>query len=265
MKGGGGADEAGEKNEEFQPVHVFLRQYKRKMKKLLTAGALLLLMFPVAQTQVCRPDKSTTAVGFNPDTIPYAEVGVAYSATIHAKTPKDTIVSFGGFPVKANIDSIKVMGVIGMPAGFTFRCDHPRCVFVYDSIGCGTFSGTPTQGGIYPLGVIVTTYARVGFPVTQRDTIRRFVLRVEPVPTTGQQKLYTESLRIYPNPARETAQVFIPQTFVNERIRVYNAAGREVMQQTAAAGQNLLDLKGLDAGVYVVVYGQWRNRLLVQP
>jgi hypothetical protein len=235
------------------------------MKKLFSAGMLMLLLIPVAKAQVCIPDKSTTAVGFNPDTIPYAQVGVAYTATIHAKTPKDTMVVFAGFPVKANIDSIKVIGVIGMPAGFTFRCDHPRCVFVYDSIGCGTFSGTPNQGGIYPLGVIVTTYARVGFPVTQRDTITRFVLRVEPVPTTGQQKLYTESLRLYPNPAKEEVRVFIPQTFATERIRVYNAAGREVMQQVAVAGQNQLNLKGLDAGVYMVVYGQWRNRLLVQP
>jgi hypothetical protein len=59
--------------------------------------------------------------------------------------------------------------------------------------------------------------------------------------------------------------VFIPQTFANERIRVYNAAGSEVMQQSAAAGQNLLDLKDLDGGVSMVVYGQWRNRLLDQP
>jgi len=235
------------------------------MKKLLTVCMLLLLIFPAADAQVCRPDKSTKAVGFNPDTIPYAQVGVAYTATIHAKTPKDTMVSFGGFPVKANIDSIKVIGVLGMPAGFTFRCDHPRCVFVHDSIGCGTFSGTPDQGGIYPLRVIVTTFARVGFPVTQRDTITRFVLRVEPVPSTGQRVLHTESLRIYPNPARETAQVFIPQTFASERIHVYNAAGREVMQQAATAGQNQLDLKRLDAGIYIVVYGQWRNHLLVQP
>jgi hypothetical protein len=235
------------------------------MKKLLSAGILMLLLLPVATAQVCIPDKSATAIGFNPDTIPYAQVGVAYTATIHAKTPKDTMVVFAGFPVKANIDSIKVIGVFGMPAGFTFRCDHPRCVFVYDSIGCGTFSGTPNQGGIYPLGVIVTTYARVGFPVTQRDTITRFVLRVEPVPTTGQQKLFTESLRLYPNPAKEEVRVFIPQTFAAERIRVYNAAGREVMQQEAVAGQNQVNVKGLDAGVYMVVYGQWRNRLLVQP
>lgn len=235
------------------------------MKKLFSAGFLILLLLPALHAQVCRPDKTITQVGFNPDTIPYGEVGVAYSATIHAKTPKDTMVRFGGFPVKADIDSIKVIGVIGMPAGFTFRCDHPRCVFVYDSIGCGTFSGTPTQGGIYPLGVIVTTFARVGFPVTQRDTITRFVLRIEPVPATIQQKLYTESLRIYPNPAREEAMVFIPQTFSGERIRVYNAEGREVMHQDAVAGNNRLELQNLEAGVYVVVYGQWRNRLLVQP
>jgi hypothetical protein len=236
------------------------------MKNLLFAAFIGLISLQAKlQAQVCTPAQNITQVGFHPDTIPYGEENVPYTATIHVKTPKDTVVVFGGFPVRADIDSVKVTGVLGMPAGFTFRCDNSRCVYVHDSIGCGTFSGTPTQGGIYPLQILVTTFARVGFPVTQRDTIRRFVLRVEPVPATGIARSSQPRLQVFPNPASGQVQIFIPQTLAATDIRIWNAAGKCVWQQKAMAGANTIKLDLFTQGLYMVEYGNLRNTLVVNP
>ncbi len=227
----------------------------------------LLLLFGAqfAQAQVCIPDKTVKnkPVGFHPDSIPSGKVNVPYSATIHVKSPKDTMVSLGGFPVKANIDSIKVMKVLDMPAGFTFQCDNPRCVFVYDSIGCGTFRGTPTSGGTFPLRVVVRTYARVGFPITQNDTITRFVLRI--AGPNNVYRLVEEQLQVFPNPAGDHVTVFIPQTLPGGRLLVFGMDGRKVLEQPLNAGNNSLSTSGLKPGSYILQYGNWRNTLIVKP
>jgi hypothetical protein len=173
------------------------------------------------------------------------------------------MVSLGGFPVKANIDSIKVMKVLDMPAGFTFQCDNPRCVFVYDSIGCGTFRGTPTSGGTFPLRVVVRTYARVGFAITQNDTITRFVLRI--AGPNNVYRLVEEQLQVFPNPASDHVTVFIPQTLPGGRLLVFGMDGRKVLEQPLNAGNNSLSTSGLKPGSYILQYGNWRNTLIVKP
>jgi len=227
----------------------------------------LLLMFGagVVQAQVCVPDKSVKnkPVGFHPDSIPSGKVNVPYSATVHVKTPKDTMVTLGGFPVKANIDSVKVLKVLDMPAGFTFQCDNPRCVFVYDSIGCGTFRGTPTSGGTFPLRIVVRTFARVGFPITQNDTITRFVLRVEG--PNNVYRLVEAQLQVFPNPATDQFTVFIPQTLPGQQLRIIGMDGRILMEQNLNAGNNKLQTGALKAGTYLLQYGNWRNTLVVNP
>jgi hypothetical protein len=226
---------------------------------------LLLGGVQAAQAQVCTPDQSVKnkPVGFHPDSIPSGKVNVPYSATIHVKTPKDTMVTLGGFPVKANIDSVKVLKVLDMPAGFNFICDNPRCVFVYDSIGCGTFSGTPASGGTFPLRIVVRTFARVGFPITQNDTITRFVLRVEG--PSNVYRLAEAQLQVFPNPASDKFTVFIPQTLPNQRLEVFTSDGRSVMSAQVNAGNNLLRTTNLKPGTYILNYGNWRNTLIVQP
>lgn len=236
------------------------------MKQLYFICTLLLLFGAKAvQAQVCIPDKSVKnqPVGFHPDSIPSGKVNVPYSATIHVKTPKDTMVTLGGFPVKANIDSVKVIKVLDIPAGFTFQCDNPRCVFVYDSIGCGTFRGTPTSGGTFPLRIVVRTFARVGFPITQNDTITRFVLRVE-----GPNNLYRlvePQMQVFPNPATDRFTVFIPQTQPGQRLLILGMDGRKVLEQTLVAGNNSLSTNALKPGSYILQYGNWRNTLIVNP
>ena len=136
-------------------------------------------------------------------------------------------------------------------------------MFVYDSIGCGTFRGTPTSGGTFPLRIVVRTFARVGFPITQNDTITRFVLRVEG--PNNVYRLVEAQLQVFPNPATDQFTVFIPQTLPGQQLRIIGMDGRILMEQNLNAGNNKLQTGALKEGTYLLQYGNWRNTLVVNP
>ncbi len=68
--------------------------------------------------QPCTPNQSYTIPGVYPDSIPHAYVDSAYLTVLNFRSPpKDTVI--GSLP--AVVDSIKVLNISGLPAGFTYQ------------------------------------------------------------------------------------------------------------------------------------------------
>src|SRR5437868_3192326 len=102
------------------------------MKTILLVTAVS-LMTSGAFSQ-CVPDTSIThnVPGTYPDTVqnlPHAIVGTPYQAVMQLKVKTDTMITVGGFPVHACIDSIVIDSVSGLPAGYTFSCNPSTCSF----------------------------------------------------------------------------------------------------------------------------------------
>jgi len=106
------------------------------MKKIyLTLILLGVIMSPIFG-QVCTPDNSITKSGVYPDQPDTAYADQAYDFSFQILSIKDTAVIFSGQNVTADIDSVKVDAVIGLPNNFEYACNPSRCAFTYKAVGC---------------------------------------------------------------------------------------------------------------------------------
>ena len=74
----------------------------------------------------------------------------------------------------------------------------------------------------------------------------------------GQQML----LLLYPNPAQSYLSVFMNQWEEEDEIRVYDLQGKEVKRETVAGAHTMMQVGGLQAGIYVVVAGKRTSKFV---
>ncbi len=231
----------------------------RKFLSILAIGTLTCL-YNQASAQICTPDANLKTPGFLPAVLPDAKKDVAYSESITVLAFKDTTVKQGNLTVKVYIDSMKITGVLGLPAGMTSTCLSPTCSFTPAALSCVKLSGTPTTEGVYPLQIAILVYAKVSgiLPTTQKDTIKSFVLNVS---GTGSSEIIdTRKLVVKPNPASN--QVYVGSTIMPV---FYNTLGQiqDVQIQAETYGFNV-SLIGLKPGLYTVKCGNTSKKLVVE-
>jgi hypothetical protein len=219
---------------------------------------LLVTASTTAHAQKCTPDFSLVKPGYKPDTLQHAKSWSYYEQVISVLSVRDTsrIVSMVKIAIK--VDSIKIKNVIGMPAGFSYQCLHPRCVFVWDTVRCVKLFGTSNTPGVYPIKIAVVAYAKIGTaPITQPDTIKQFSLTID-----GNANTMTlekgETWKLYPVPAHD--QVYVLGTA--NKLMVYNTCGvlQKLTVQTSAESQ-ILDISTLPLGIYWVTDGVVTRKL----
>jgi hypothetical protein len=123
-------------------------------KTLLLLCALSIITMASAQTPTCHRDSSllkTHAIvapaPWTPDSPYYrlnpACINDAYTQSVTFNVP-DTIV-YQTIPLLINSISLATSGgITGLPAGITYLCDPPNCVFPKHTLGCLLLYGTPT-------------------------------------------------------------------------------------------------------------------------
>ncbi len=125
-------------------------------------GASALLAQPLCQPDPIYQDSSAGVYPNGLDAC--AVIGEPLNITLTAVV-RDTIV-FAGIPLP--LDSIAVLNINGAPEGLNFSCNPPNCVFVANTMGCATLSGTPTssnQLGNYSLTIDVIIYVQGSPPI----------------------------------------------------------------------------------------------------
>lgn len=229
----------------------FATQYSCTMKKtLLVLSALCLSTWGFSQT--CTPDQNITQPGVYPMQLPTGNAGQYYEETVQFCIPSDTDVDFGGNPVNAVIDSIKMLSVNGLPAGLTHGCTPSNCVFPGGQTSCGIIYGTidASAQGTYNFVIPVIYYARINssIPYQQQDTIYSIFMDVNG--TTGIRKV-TGEVRAYPNPAGKVLTVALPFSAFSAEFQVFDSQGKSI-QLSSNRDLNRLELntETLSEGMY---------------
>lgn len=166
-------------------------------KKLLTVVATVAISAFAANAQApCTPDPiyADSSAGIWPDSatgLAIAYVGQPYSTVIQLKTLTDTSVTFQGIPVSLKVKALKILDVIGEPAGFTVAPAYndvvngtwqnegtdpnwtavQGCVLISASQSDvdAAAGGGPNNDGVYPITVYVDVLAK-GNPIPSTYT-----------------------------------------------------------------------------------------------
>lgn len=212
----------------------------------------------------CTPNTSITQAGIYPDSatgLAPGVVGQAYSQEMQLRVPLDTLVDLlgTGTPSLVPITSITLTAFNNLPAGLTYACNPPTCVFPGGTNGCVLISGTPVVAGTFvPLAVTSTLGTVFGFPVTQVDTIDYYVITINNSSTGLYESTSTAFLmdQNTPNPTDEVTAIrfFLPHPGEVD-FRMFNMIGKEVYRNllNGEQGENSfrIDSRLFSEGVYM--------------
>ncbi len=202
----------------------------------------------------CTPDNNMPKGTISPESIQIGYKDVVYNEVIYFRAPSDTSTMVGSTSVPVRIDSMEITGVKGLPQGFTYNCFTPNCRFNGGESSCLTLTGTPTQTGVYPIVVYISTYPTLkGFidvplPV-QNDSNTRYTLFV--YGTVGVvENTFENSISVFPNPAKDV--LYIGSTSnQNLRAQLLDISGKIQLEQSIESNATI-NLKGMSKGVYIL-------------
>jgi hypothetical protein len=240
------------------------------MKKLLLS-IISFLFISFSSYSQCTPDTYTTPPYIRPDSatnLPHAQVGVPYSAVIQVRVPIDT--TSGSFT--CNYDYIDVLGISGLPPGYTYACNPSNCHFVGNSNNCVLISGpAPPQaweGDTFRLNV--TIHYRLylaGFPSVEcantidSTSLGYYMIIVDQ--SSGIEVLSGSRFEVAqnkPNPFNKTTTIeFSSPVKDSYTLKVSNILGKVVFSKTISASRGLnkialntrdISFKEFSSGVY---------------
>jgi hypothetical protein len=179
------------------------------MKKIYLTLTLLGIAISPIFGQVCSPDNSITKSGVYPDQPDTAFANQSYDFSFQILSIKDTAVVYLGQSITADIDSVTVDAVIGLPENFEYACNPSRCAFTYKAVGCINLKGNPSadQVGVYDIKIATTAYAKatlaLGIPLRLpvADTTEGYRLVIK---GDGSASIFENNLNavnVYPNPS----------------------------------------------------------------
>ena len=209
-------------------------------------------------------------------------VNVPYEQLFTAVVPDSLSTVFNGAPIEAALLSVAVNDITGLPAGITYACEPPDCVFLQETVGCVLFSGTPTEAGDFAPVVQTTVAANIGvdlslpvnFPAQMGDAVEIFpgeykiVVHAEgsgeAACLVGVNDALADVLGVQqnvPNPFNSITNITIDSKESGAfDLKVYSLIGEMVHSEvlTLSAGENIIQFDGtnLDSGMYFYAVGQ---------
>lgn len=267
------------------------------MKKLLLA--IFTFVFAVSmnvQAQLnCEPDPmfADTTAGVYPLPDPVGSptsslnpgcVNVDYAQLFTAVVPDSIMTVFNGIPVTAELISVTVDTIIGLPAGVSYACDPPDCGFLQNSTGCVLFSGVPTEAGDFlpvvqttvvgSIGALITipvNFPSQGTPGEVEIFPGEYKITVHPAGSTESACIVdnvNDALagvlgvqQNVPNPFSRTTSITIDSKESGQfDFKVYSVIGELVHSEvlTLSTGENIFEFDGADlnSGMYFYAVGQ---------
>jgi hypothetical protein len=233
---------------------------KKNIYKIIIAFVCMGFFYNNLSAQ-CTPDPGITTTGVYPLSLPFGKVNQAYNQVIQFYIIKDTTVLVPVFgAVNATIDSFTIFKINGMPNGMSFGCNSSNCAIAGGKNGCGTFKGTPTQKGTFPLEVILKIrVTALGITQTIYDTIDNYVLLIESgVNVTNAIALNSADYKAYPNPVINglvNLDVW-NNSAKNFTVQMFNVQGKEVLNQVfelmVGYNKNTMNTAPLAKGIYLI-------------
>ena len=254
------------------------------MKKALLLPFLFALLTPFFSTaQLCTRDSNILQTGGLLSPAPYAPdspyynlkpacINEMYNQSVTVFVP-DSFNYQGLIKVKINSVSIPTTGAIGnYPAGMTYSCDPPNCVFQPLTLGCILLNGTPASSNTPDtfdlqitanVSTIIGTYP-VKFPGDAAPGNHYYLLLKEmgACLSSGLSDVGSpfSDMRALPNPVSQQTTIEVLSTQSGDfQFEVFDLLGQRVHARTVTlfegANQFTYDASQLPAGTYVYSLG----------
>lgn len=213
---------------------------------------------------LCKPDTSLHKAGYKPAALPSVKTDSQYNESISVLVKRDTFKMVGSVKVPVKIDSVKATDVIGLPSGYSYECQHPGCVFLWDTVRCVRIFGSTHESGVFPIKIAIIGYAKLGSTtIAQRDTIRDFTLVVNGPAATAALWRTGEIWNLFPQPADHSVSLYC-RDMDGRQFFIRDCSGRQVAATISGAkGVYRIDTQNLPDGVYVVSDGTFSRKFVI--
>lgn len=239
-------------------------------KSLLSILVICVISFSNKLFAQCTPDPNLKSTATLPAVLDTAYAGKLYTQEIKFFITRDTNVFVPqlGTNLNARIDTLWITGVQGMPDGFTYACHNADCKILGGTAGCATITGTPTQAqiGIYPLLVLIKVRATAFLgpaPISQNanDTNARYSIVVSGVNSKPELSMSGEPI-LFPNPAKEELQVYIPELAGEASFEIQNIQGKTIqIGRLQKQEVSHVSLQAYEPGVYFIHFLNGNKKL----
>jgi hypothetical protein len=223
------------------------------MIRKILLSAVSIFSISLSQAQICTPDASLMVTGLSPAALPNGQANVNYEQTITVRLFKDTTATLGTATIPVKLDSMLLIGIVGLPTGLSYQCLAPNCRFLPLVNTCVKISGTTSEIDSFPLGIVVRTYGKTSLlPLPpQTDTIRQFSIVVEG--SSAVQNIETQ-VQLFPQPASHSLNITgVP---IGSETWVSDMQGKNLKLSAVREGKALiLPIENLPAGMYLFHYG----------
>ncbi|MCK6694507.1 MAG: T9SS type A sorting domain-containing protein [Thermoanaerobaculia bacterium] len=251
------------------------------MKKVLLFLAVVLIP-ALSAAQTCERDSNILKTGgllspapWSPDSPFYnlklACINEPYNQSVTVNVP--TSITLNGITVPITNVSIPTTNGIGnYPAGLTYLCDPPNCVFNAGTLGCILLYGTPSVDNpvdTFDMAITATVQTPFGpvpvvFPGNQAAPDDHYYLILRPTgecaSSAGEAGSPFSSVRNLPNPFGNQTVIEVQSTQSGVfRFQVFDLLGNRVHSETLnlyeGANQITYDASHLPAGTYLYSIG----------
>lgn len=241
------------------------------MKKLLLTCSIFSLGMFAASAQ-CTPNPNLTG-GIDPDTasnLPVSYSGQAYDEVITFKVPLDT--NFSGVPI--TILFVRLNGITGLPANYTYNCTPTSCDFPGGQSSCvrlySTSNPTVSQIGAYQLDITASPYISgfLGTPTSAgSSSYDGYVLVIADGATANVERINAETfktLMAIPNPTNGNTRIQFAMGYASDvTFTVTNLLGKVVATQKLAGNRGVnevnFDAANVPNGVYLYTISDGKN------
>jgi len=247
---------------------VILCKFYAMIRKFIFTLTLLWLTSATLElkAQICKADTSLHKPGYKPEKLPNVKVDSNYNESISILVKRDTFKMVGAVKLNVKIDSVKATSVIGLPTGYNYECQHPSCVYLWDTVRCVRIFGSTNKSGIYPLKIPIIGYAKIGSSsLVQKDTIRDFTLIVDGDPARNVRIEKIKEWIVYPIPANHTISIYCDANSTHFVFEILNLNGvRQNILFQRINETYVASIAQLAPGVYFISGGNKIKKLIVE-
>ncbi len=189
---------------------------------------------------------------------PAAVINAPYTTDINFKVPSTVtddivaVVPLASIALGSDIQSFKIISVVGLPAGFLYACNISSCEYPGGANGCANIYGTSNApAGSYPVSIEIE--ATIDF-IGGIDVPASFEGYSILLGTAGTIEQIIAPISVSPNPANNEIKIEgITASMKANQISILNIEGKVVAEREIKDVLNTtFDLSALKAGIYFV-------------
>ena len=189
---------------------------------------------------------------------PAAVINAFYTTDINFKVPSTVtddivaVVPLASIALGSDIQSFKIISVVGLPAGFLYACNISSCEYPGGANGCANIYGTSNApAGSYPVSIEIEATIDFFGGIDVPASFEGYSILLG---TAGSIEQIIAPITVSPNPANNEIKIEgITASMKANQISILNIEGKVVAEREIKDVLNTtFDLSALKAGIYFV-------------